>query len=79
MKKYVLKDESERLGVSDEKNKEYVNKLSKMINLKTVWTQKDENKGDFDKFYFLVLSPLWGRVNPTRQLRLGIYTKMMIM
>ena len=51
MKKVNLKLESERRGVSAEKNAEYVSKLSKMINCKTVWTKNDENKAEFEKFY----------------------------
>lgn len=51
MKKVSLRSESERLGVSAERNAEYVKKLSKMINCKTVWTKNDENKAEFDKFY----------------------------
>ncbi len=52
MKKVVLKPESERLGApSPERNREYINVLSKMINCKTVWTRDDENKAEYDKFY----------------------------
>ena len=51
MKKVNLKLESERRGVSAEKNAEYASKLSKMINCKTVWTKNDENKAEFEKFY----------------------------
>ena len=48
---YKLKDESERCSVSSEQNKEYVKKLSELINCKTVWTRDGQNKGEFDRFY----------------------------
>ncbi len=48
---YQLKDESERCSVPDEKNEEYVKKLSSLIDCKTVWTRNHENKDEFDKFY----------------------------
>lgn len=51
MKKVNLKPEKERRGASAEQNAEYVAKLSKMINCKTVWTKNDENKAEFEKFY----------------------------
>ena len=51
MKKRVLKDESERIGVSSEKQREYVEKLSKLINCKTVFTKNGENAAEFNKFY----------------------------
>ena len=51
MKKYVLRSEAERHGVSAEKNAEYVSKLSRMINCKTVWTQNGENDAEFARFY----------------------------
>ena len=51
MSKITLKDESQRKGVSSEKNKEYAEKLSKMINCKTVFTKNGENRAEFDKFY----------------------------
>ena len=54
MKKRALKAESERKGVSLEKNREYAAKLSQMINCKTVWTSNDENKDEFDRFYSVV-------------------------
>ena len=46
-----LKTESARKSVSAEKNNEYVAKLSRMINCKTVWTRENENKAEFDRFY----------------------------
>ena len=46
MKKRILKDESERLGVPVEKQREYVEKLSKLINCKTVFTKNGENDCD---------------------------------
>lgn len=51
MKKRKLKSESERLRPTPEKNREYVKKLSRMINCKTVWTKTGENREEFDKFY----------------------------
>ncbi len=51
MKKRILKSESERRGVSAEQSREYVKKLSAMINCKTVWTPDDVNKAEFEKFY----------------------------
>ena len=54
MKKYVLKTEAERLGVSLEKNREYVSKLSKMLSCKTVWTPDGENEKEFERFYLLL-------------------------
>ena len=51
MKKHILKSESERRGVSPEKNREYVDKLSRMIGCKTVWTPENENKAEFERFY----------------------------
>ena len=54
MKKRILKDESERLGVSPEKNQEYAAKLTQMINCKTVWTKNGENLAEFQRFYATV-------------------------
>ena len=51
MKKRVLLTEQERHGVSAEKNKEYVEKLSSLINCKTVWTRDGINNEEFGKFY----------------------------
>ena len=49
MKKRVLLTEQERHGVSAEKNKEYVEKLSSLINCKTVWTRDGINNEEFGK------------------------------
>ena len=54
MKKHELKSESERKRVSPEVNREYVEKLSKMISCKTVWTKGVENQAEFDRFYSLL-------------------------
>ena len=54
MSKIKLKSEAERLGVSKEKNAEYADKLSKMINCKTVWTLKGDNNDEFARFYSLL-------------------------
>ena len=51
MSYYKLKDESERCSVSAEQNKEYVKKLSELIDCKTVWTRDGKNKSEFDRFY----------------------------
>ena len=51
MKKHELRPATERRGVAVEKNIEYVKKLSRMINCKTVWTHEDTNKQEFEKFY----------------------------
>ena len=54
MKKRVLTDESARKRPSPEKNREYIAKLSEMINCKTVWTSDDRNKDEFDRFYRVI-------------------------
>ena len=51
MKKMMLKSEADRKNVSAEKISEYVEKLSQMINCKTVWTRDGKNQGEFLKFY----------------------------
>lgn len=51
MKKPMLKSESERRGVSAERNAEYIEALTELINCKTVWTREGENQGEFDRFY----------------------------
>ena len=51
MKKEIQKNGAERKNVSVECNREYVNKLSQMINCKTVWTRDERNRAEFDKFY----------------------------
>ena len=56
MKKSILKSETERKNVSAEQNREYVNKLSQMINCKTVWTRDGKNRAEFDKFYSVLES-----------------------
>ena len=54
MEYYKLRDESERASVSEEKTREYVKKLSSLVNCKTVWTKDGENKSEFDKFYSVI-------------------------
>ena len=54
MKKYELKSDRERACVSAEKNAEYIEKLSKMINCKTVWTPEGKYDSEFVKFYELL-------------------------
>ena len=51
MKKPMLKSEAERRGVSAEQNREYVAKLSRMIDCKTVWTREGTNRAEYDRFY----------------------------
>ncbi len=51
MKKQILKEESQRANVSEQKNAEYVQKLSSMINCKTVFTREGENRAEFEKLY----------------------------
>ncbi len=51
MKKAVLKTEADRHSVSADRNKEYVRKLTRMINCKTVWTYDNENESEYKKFY----------------------------
>ena len=51
MKKSILKSETERRGASAEQNQEYVAKLSRMINCKTVWTREGTNRAEYDRFY----------------------------
>ena len=51
MKKPMLKSEAERRGVSAEQNREYVDKLSRMIDCKTVWTREGTNRAEYDRFY----------------------------
>lgn len=66
MKKYELKSEAERCGVSVEKNAEYVEKLSKMINCKTVWTVDGQYDSEFAKFY-AVLDELFSNLSAKAQ------------
>lgn len=54
MAKAVLKTENDRLRVSPERNKKYVDILSKMINCKTVWTYENENEAEYKKFYSVI-------------------------
>lgn len=44
----------ERKGVALEINREYVRKLSRMVECKTVWTHAGENEGEFRRFYAVV-------------------------
>ena len=54
MEKFLLKTESERKTVSEEKNREYVDILSKMINCKTVFTEDGENAKEYEKLYAVI-------------------------
>lgn len=60
-----------RKGVSAEKNGEYVNKLSQMINCKTVWTKDGENRAEFDKFYSLLESLFPNLTQKAKKLTFG--------
>ena len=51
MKRVVLKDASARKRVSDAQNRIYVEKLSQMINCKTVWTRDGAYRKEFERFY----------------------------
>lgn len=46
--------ESARCGVSEEKNREYTEKLSKMIACRTVYTSDGKYRGEFERFYGIV-------------------------
>lgn len=54
MKKIALRSESERKNVSEELNSEYIAKLSRMVECKTVWTHEGENAAEFERFYALL-------------------------
>ena len=45
---------SKRKNVTPEVNASYVEKLSRMVACKTVWTQDGENEGEFQRFYGLL-------------------------
>lgn len=45
---------TQRKGVAPEVNAVYVEKLSRMIGCKTVWTREGTNQGEFQRFYGLV-------------------------
>ena len=47
----MMNAESKRKGVSPEINAAYAEKLSKMIQCKTVWTHDGENAPEFSRFY----------------------------
>lgn len=51
MKNEAPKNAAGRKSVSDERNREYVDKLSQMINCKTVWTRDGKNQAEFERFY----------------------------
>ena len=44
----------ERKGVSPEQNREYAEKLSRMINCKTVWTHEGTYDAEFRRFYAVI-------------------------
>ena len=45
---------TQRKGVAPETNAVYVEKLSRMIGCKTVWTHEGTNQGEFQRFYELI-------------------------
>lgn len=51
MSKVGLGKESERKNVSPDVLKIYIEKLTKMVNCKTVFTRDGENRAEFEKFY----------------------------
>ncbi|MBE5817113.1 MAG: M20/M25/M40 family metallo-hydrolase [Clostridiales bacterium] len=51
MGKRALGDISSRCSVSGERLDEYVNKLSAMINCKTVWREDNLNKAEYERLY----------------------------
>lgn len=51
MKKLVLQPQSARCSVSEETQKEYLEKLSRMIACKTVWTQDNVNAEHYARLY----------------------------
>ena len=54
MKKYDLKHEAQRRGVSPELDAVYAEKLSRMVGCKTVWTHEGTFDGEFRRFYALL-------------------------
>ena len=51
MRKRSFKSESERKGVTPQRNREYVEKLSRMIRCKTVWTREGTYQKEYEAFY----------------------------
>lgn len=51
MKKATLQPESARCSVSKETQNEYIAKLSRMIECKTVWTPENANAEQYSRFY----------------------------
>ena len=54
MKKYELKPEDQRKGVSPETCEKYTEKLSRMVECKTVWTHEGTFESEFTRFYELL-------------------------
>jgi carboxypeptidase PM20D1 len=54
MKKRELRSATERRGVTATENAAYVQKLSRMVNCKTVWTHEGVNQQEFEKFYSVI-------------------------
>ena len=71
MKKLVLKGESDRKRAPLDKTGEYVEKLSKMIGCKTVWTENGENNAEFERFHSLLPELFPNLVKRARKLTFG--------
>ena len=52
--KQNIKPQSERKGTNPEQNALYAEKLSRMVQCKTVWTHEGENEEEFRRFYALL-------------------------
>ena len=71
MKKLVLKAEGDRKRAPLDKTGEYVEKLSKMIGCKTVWTENGENNAEFERFHSLLPELFPNLVKRARKLTFG--------
>ena len=49
--KQNIKPQSERKGTNPEQTSLYAEKLSRMVQCKTVWTHEGENEEEFRRFY----------------------------
>ena len=54
MEKRILQPESQRKNVSEEKRKEYIKTLKKMIDCKTIFTKDNVNREEYQKFYKVI-------------------------
>ena len=71
MKKLVLKAEGDRKRAPLDKTGEYVEKLSKMIGCKTVWTENGENNAEFERFHSLLPELFPNLVKRAKKLTFG--------